>query len=58
MKRFVKHFYSFDDEPPIEDKINEYAECNNLTIITVSALYGNGVYVLFEEKGGVPNDNT
>lgn len=51
MNRFVKHFYQWHDEPPLEEQITNYAESNNLTIITIAPLYGNGIYVLFE-KGG------
>ena len=51
MKRFVKHFYSGYSDPPIEDMITSYAEENNFKIITITAMYGNGIYVLFE-KGG------
>lgn len=50
MKRFVKHFYAWYDEPPIEDQITNYAETNNLKIITITAMNGNGLYVLFEEN--------
>lgn len=46
MKRFVVHFY-----PAVESEINNYAERNNLTIITIAPMYGNGIFVLFE-KGG------
>lgn len=53
MRRFVEHFYAWQGDPPIKDQINEYARCNNLTIITIAPLYGNGIYVLFEERGGV-----
>ena len=49
MKRFVKHFYSYHGEKTEEEQINEYAEKYNLKIITLTALYGNGIYVLFEE---------
>lgn len=51
MKRFVKNFYSYYGCPPIEDMITVYAEENNLKIITITAMYQNGVYVLFEEGG-------
>lgn len=50
MKRFVEHFYSYYGDPPVEDKINEYAESNNLKIITIAPMYQNGIYVLFEER--------
>lgn len=49
MRRFVKHFYSWYDDAPIEDRINDYAETNNLNIITIAPMSGNGIYVLFEE---------
>lgn len=49
MKQFVKHFYSLYDELPIEDMITNYAEENNLKIITITAMYKNGIYVLFEK---------
>ena len=51
MKRFVEHFRSFDDEYPVEEKINDYAERNNSTIITISADHRSSVYVLFEKEG-------
>ena len=51
MKRFVKHFYSYYGEPPIEDMITKYAEEHNLKIITITAMYQNGIYVLFENGG-------
>ena len=47
MKRFVVHFYPAD-----EDAINEYAEIKNLIIITIAPMYGNGIFVLFEEREG------
>lgn len=49
MKRFVKHFYPSYGELPVEDQINQYAMTNSLNIITISAMSGNGIYVLFEE---------
>ena len=49
MRRFVKHFYSWYNDAPIEDLINDYAETNNLNIITIAPMSGNGIYVLFEE---------
>jgi hypothetical protein len=49
MARFVKHFYEWQHDSSIEDQINDYAERNNLTIITIAPLYQNGIYVLFEE---------
>ena len=52
MKRFVKHFYSYDNDPPVEDIITNYAEENNLKIITITAMYQNGIYALFEKGGG------
>ena len=51
MKRFVKHFYAWYGDPLIEDQINDYAETNDLTIIQIAPMYGNGIFVLFE-KGG------
>ena len=49
MKRFVKHFCYWDAyDEPIEDRINRYAEENNLKIITISCQ--NGICVLFEES--------
>lgn len=50
MKRFVKHFYPSYREPPMEEQINQYAATNSLKIITISAMSGNGIYVLFEES--------
>ena len=50
MRRFVEHFYSWQGEPAVEDKINDYAEKNHLKIITIAPMYGNGIYVLFEES--------
>lgn len=50
MNRFVKHFYQWHGEPPLEEQITTYAESNNLTIITIAPLYGNGIYVLFEKE--------
>ena len=49
MRRFVKHFYSWYNDVPIEDLINDYAETNNLNIIMIAPMSGNGIYVLFEE---------
>lgn len=54
MTRFVKHFYFYEwqcGDSSIEDQINDYAERNNLTIITIAPLYQNGIYVLFEKEG-------
>ena len=51
MSRFVKYFFEWQDDGLIEDQINNYAERNNLTIITIAPLYQNGMYVLFEEGG-------
>ena len=48
MRQFVKHFNNWDGDAPIEDLINDYAEQNNLKIITIACMYGNGIYVLFE----------
>ncbi len=45
MKRFVEHFWPAD-----ADKVNSYAEENNLTIVQIAPMYGNGIFVLFEEK--------
>ena len=50
MKRFVKHFYTCYGELSVEEQINKYVEENNLNIITMSCMYGNGIYVLFEES--------
>lgn len=49
MKRFVKHFYAWCSDPDYEDQINNYAEANNLTIVTIAPMNGNGIYVLFED---------
>ena len=48
MKRFVKCFcrYSFTD---LEECINNYAEKNNLTIISVAIKDSNGTLVVFEK---------
>jgi hypothetical protein len=51
MSRFVKHFFEWQGDELIEDQINNYAERNGLTIITIAPLYQNGMYVLFEEEG-------
>ena len=52
MKRFVKNFYCIMwDDAPIEEQINDYAEENNLKIITIAPMYQNGIYVLFEMVG-------
>ena len=53
MKRFVKHFYSWYGAAPIEELITDYAETNELKIITIAPMYQNGIYVLFE--GVEPN---
>lgn len=53
MKRFVEFVPKFDvwgKSICIEDKINEIANGNDLTIITISPT-SDGVYVVFE-KGG------
>lgn len=50
MKRFVEFVPEFDgwgDKIRIEDKINEIANDNDLTIITIVPTSG-GVYVVFE----------
>lgn len=48
VKRFVKRFGYWDAyDEPIEDRINRYAEENNLKIITISC--NDGIYVLFEK---------
>ena len=56
MKRFVKNFYSWYGQTPVEDMITDYAEKNNLKIITITAMYQGGLYVLFEgnkpQQGG------
>ena len=49
IKRFVKHFYSSFRAKEIEEQINDYANQNNLKIITISYVFQNGIYVLFEE---------
>ena len=46
VKRFVVHFY-----PAYYNEINDYAKSNNLTIITIAPMYGNGIFVLFEKEG-------
>ena len=52
MKRFVVHFHHpYWNEPSYEEQINNYAETNNLTIVQIAPLYGNGIFVLFEEGG-------
>ena len=51
MKRFVEHFYCGYGSPPYEEQINNYAERDNLTIITIAPMHGNGVLVLFEKDG-------
>ena len=48
-KRFVKHFYSYYGDDAVEELITDYAEQNDLKIITISCMYQNGIYVLFEE---------
>ena len=50
MKRFVEHFYPLDEERAIENRINDYAENFNLTILKIAPMYGNGIFVLFEER--------
>ena len=50
MKRFVEHFYQHYGTPLFEDQINDYAEKNNLKIITIAPMPGNGIFVLFEEN--------
>ena len=50
MKRFVEFVPNYDvwgDRICIEDKINEIANDNDLTIITIAPTSG-GVYVVFE----------
>lgn len=51
MKRFVKHFYLAYGDEPEEKQITNYAEKNNLKIITIAPMYQNGIYVLFEKEG-------
>lgn len=48
MKRFVKEFYSIYEGTDIADQINNYANQNDLIIITIAAIDGNTIYVLFE----------
>jgi hypothetical protein len=50
MRRFVEHFYQYYGTALLEDQINEYAEKNNLKIITIAPMCGNGIFVLFEEN--------
>lgn len=50
MKRFVEHFHIGYHQPSLEEQINTYAERENLKIITIAPVYGNGIYVLFERK--------
>ena len=53
MKRFVYYVPNYDgwgDRIDVVSKINEYAEENNLTIVTISPI-DHGIYVVFE-KGG------
>lgn len=52
MKRFVECFHApiQMSDPSFEDQINNYAETNHLTIVTM-ATWGHYIYVLFE-KGG------
>lgn len=50
MKRFVEHFHIGYHQPALEEQINTYAERENLKIITIAPVYGNGIYVLFERK--------
>lgn len=50
MIRFVKWFYEFEISRLV-DKINEYAEDNNLTIISLSTNTDqHGAIVLFENN--------
>ena len=49
-RRFVEHFYSYYEQPSVEDQINDYADKYNLTIITITPMYRNGIYVVFEER--------
>jgi hypothetical protein len=50
MKRFVKNFYCGYGDLSVEKQINNFAKENNLKIITITALYQGGIYVLFEER--------
>lgn len=47
-RRFVKRFAS-QLYNPIEDQITDYAETNNLIIVTIASLEYE-MFVLFEEK--------
>lgn len=49
MKRYVEHF-NINGRESLEEQINSYAKFYNVEIITISAMSGNGIYVLFEEK--------
>lgn len=61
MKRFVgflPYFDTWGDRICIEDKINEIANDNDLTIITIAPT-DDGVYVVFERgaDNGTTNSN-
>lgn len=60
MKRFVGFVPKFDvwgDEICIEDQINEIANDNDLTIITIAPT-DDGVYVVFERGAGDGTTNS
>lgn len=52
IKRFVEHFWISGGgyDRPVEERINSFAEDNNLKIITIAPLYTGGMYVLFETQ--------
>lgn len=49
MKRFVKYFYIYNHIALLDKEINEYAEKNNLLIISAS-LIENKALVVFERE--------
>jgi hypothetical protein len=59
VRRFVEHFSPsiLMCEPAVEERINDFAERNNLTIVTIAPMNGNGIYVLFEESEGADDGN-
>lgn len=51
-RRFVKRFtLQSSYRNPVEEQINDYAEFNNLTIVTITAM-DYDLFALFEEKEG------
>ena len=52
MNRFIKYFSTLGTSSTIEKQVTDYAQENNLQIVTLAPINNTSVYVLFEEKAG------